>query len=128
MGQIGATALNEQPRWAQDRYAQRVWVQPALALRPTTSTSGAVTAVTDDASIDQYDGILDWVYQEEVYGRGDFKGFWWNPTGTHLAYVAIDQTAVPTKAMCFSVRFDSQIQKGMEAKPATKKAMRITGA
>jgi dipeptidyl-peptidase-4 len=40
-------------------------------------------------------GKLDWVYQEEVYGRGQFKAYWWNPEGTKLAYLRLDETPVP---------------------------------
>jgi dipeptidyl-peptidase-4 len=41
-------------------------------------------------------GRLDWVYQEEVYGRGRWNGAWWSPDSGHLAYLRIDQTEVPT--------------------------------
>ena len=39
-------------------------------------------------------GELDWVYQEELYGRGNFKGFWWNPAGDRLAFLEIDESPV----------------------------------
>ncbi|QDU85396.1 Prolyl tripeptidyl peptidase precursor [Planctomycetes bacterium Pla163] len=41
-------------------------------------------------------GVLDWVYQEEVYGRGDFNGHWWSPRGDAVAFLALDESAVPT--------------------------------
>ncbi len=44
----------------------------------------------------RYDGELDWVYQEELYGRGDFRGHWWSPTGDALAFLSLDETEVPT--------------------------------
>ncbi|MFT5690655.1 MAG: dipeptidyl-peptidase-4 [Planctomycetota bacterium] len=53
-----------------------------------------LTPITNDGSIDQYDGILDWVYQEEVYGRGNFKGFWWNASSTHIGFLSLDESAV----------------------------------
>lgn len=37
-------------------------------------------------------GKLDWVYQEELYGRGNFKGYWWQPTGSRMAFLTLDQT------------------------------------
>ena len=40
-------------------------------------------------------GKLDWVYQEELYGRGDFKGFWWSPDSRTLAYLQLDESPVP---------------------------------
>jgi dipeptidyl-peptidase-4 len=36
-------------------------------------------------------GKLDWVYQEELYGRGNFKGFWWQPTGNQIAFLELDE-------------------------------------
>lgn len=39
-------------------------------------------------------GKLDWVYQEEVYGRGDFKAFWWSPDSKHAAFLRLDQAPV----------------------------------
>ncbi len=41
-------------------------------------------------------GLLDWVYQEEIYGRGDFKGFWWSPDSSRLAYLQLDESPVPS--------------------------------
>ncbi len=39
-------------------------------------------------------GKLDWVYQEELYGRGNFKGFWWQPNGNRVAYLELDESAL----------------------------------
>ena len=36
-------------------------------------------------------GRLDWVYQEEVYGRGNFKGFWWSPDSKWIAFLGLDE-------------------------------------
>ena len=41
-------------------------------------------------------GVLDWVYQEEIYGRGNFRGYWWSPDSTHIAYLQLDDREVPT--------------------------------
>ena len=40
-------------------------------------------------------GKLDWVYQEEIYGRGDFYAHWWSPDGSRLAFLSSDQRDVP---------------------------------
>ena len=37
-------------------------------------------------------GKLDWVYQEELYGRGNFKGFWWQPDGDQIAFLELDES------------------------------------
>ena len=36
-------------------------------------------ALTTDGDDAIRNGQLDWVYQEEIYGRGDFRGYWWSP-------------------------------------------------
>ena len=41
-------------------------------------------------------GVLDWVYQEEIYGRGNFRGYWWSPDSTHIAYLRLDDREVPS--------------------------------
>jgi dipeptidyl-peptidase 4 len=51
--------------------------------------------LTRDGSPQLLNGILDWVYQEELYGRGNFKAFWWSPDGQQIAYLQLDQTQVP---------------------------------
>ena len=49
-----------------------------------------------DGDPDQLYGVLDWVYQEEVYGRGNFNGHWWSPSGDAVAFLALDESGVPT--------------------------------
>ena len=36
--------------------------------------------------------MLDWVYQEELYGRGNFKGYWWQPDGDQIAFLELDES------------------------------------
>ena len=57
-------------------------------------TEGREWLITDDGHEDLLNGELDWVYQEEIYGRGDFKGFWWSPDSSHLAYLQTDESPV----------------------------------
>lgn len=50
----------------------------------------------DDAGGERFhSGRLDWVYQEEVYGRGRWRGYWWSPDARHLAFLRFDQQGVP---------------------------------
>ncbi len=37
-------------------------------------------------------GKLDWVYQEELYGRGNFKGYWWQSNGNQVAFLKLDES------------------------------------
>ena len=52
-------------------------------------------ALTSDGSDTIRNGQLDWVYQEEIYGRGNFHGYWWSPDSTHIAYLQLDDSTVP---------------------------------
>lgn len=38
-------------------------------------------------------GVTDWVYWEEIWGR-DSTGFWWSPDGSRLAYYQFDEAPV----------------------------------
>ena len=51
--------------------------------------------LTADGTSQVRNGQLDWVYQEEIYGRGNFRGYWWSPDSTKLAYLQLDDRAVP---------------------------------
>lgn len=51
-------------------------------------------ALTTDGNPELLNGWLDWVYQEEVYGRGNFKGYWWSPDSTKIAYLRLDESQV----------------------------------
>ena len=35
-------------------------------------------------------GKLDWVYQEEIYGRGNFQAYWWSPDSAHWRSCSVD--------------------------------------
>ena len=52
-------------------------------------------AVTTDGSAETLNGKLDWLYQEEIYGRGRFRGYWWSPDSTRLAFLQLDERPVP---------------------------------
>ena len=52
-------------------------------------------ALTADGSPEIFNGKLDWLYQEEIYGRGNFKGFWWSPDSSRLAFLQLDERPVP---------------------------------
>ncbi len=50
--------------------------------------------LTTDGSPKILNGRLDWVYQEELYGRGNFAAYWWSPDSTMLAYLRLDENPV----------------------------------
>jgi dipeptidyl-peptidase-4 len=61
-----------------------------------TDGSAPGRALTTAGDEDHLHGRLDWVYQEEVYGRGNFGAYWWSPDSRRIAYLVIDETKVPT--------------------------------
>jgi dipeptidyl-peptidase-4 len=51
-------------------------------------------AVTTDGGPELFHGMLDWVYQEELYGRGSFQAHWWSPQGGMVAFLTLDEAPV----------------------------------
>ncbi len=56
--------------------------------------TGRSLRVTRDGSDTLRNGILDWTYQEEIFGRGNYKGFWFSPDGEWLAMLRIDISGI----------------------------------
>jgi dipeptidyl-peptidase 4 len=42
-----------------------------------------------------YNGYLDWIYEEELYGRGQKRGYWWSPDSKNIAFLRLDESPVP---------------------------------
>jgi dipeptidyl aminopeptidase/acylaminoacyl peptidase/murein tripeptide amidase MpaA len=78
--------------------------------------SGEARALTTDGSPEILNGRLDWVYQEELYGRGNFTGYWWNPSSSQLAFLRLDQTAVPR----YTIVDQLPLNNGLESLPYPK--------
>jgi dipeptidyl-peptidase-4 len=56
--------------------------------------SGEQTALTGDGVENEIlNGVTDWVYWEEIWGR-DSTGYWWSPEGDRIAYYRFDETPV----------------------------------
>jgi dipeptidyl-peptidase-4 len=51
--------------------------------------------LTEDGSAEILNGKLDWVYQEEIYGRGTYRAYWWSPDSAHLAFLQLNEQPVP---------------------------------
>ncbi|HEX7831802.1 MAG TPA: DPP IV N-terminal domain-containing protein, partial [Thermoanaerobaculia bacterium] len=56
---------------------------------------GNETRLTKNGSATLLNGKLDYVYQEEIYGRGIWKGFWWSPDSSRIAFLQLDESKVP---------------------------------
>jgi dipeptidyl-peptidase-4 len=57
--------------------------------------NGRERAITKDGGRQILNGKLDWLYQEELYGRGRFRAYWWSPDSSRLAFLRLDETPVP---------------------------------
>lgn len=55
---------------------------------------GESTQITDDGGPDTFNGVPDWVYEEEIFG--DRYTLWFSPDGEHVAYLRFNETGVPT--------------------------------
>jgi dipeptidyl-peptidase 4 len=66
--------------------------------------------LTRDGDEKTLNGILDWVYEEELYGRGNRRGYWWSPNSTSIAFLRTDESPVPK----FVIPDDSVVDQRVE--------------
>ena len=52
-------------------------------------------ALTSDGGREILNGKLDWLYQEEIYGRDRFRAYWWSPDSARVAFLQLDERPVP---------------------------------
>ena len=67
-------------------------------------------ALTRDGSAKILNGRLDWVYQEELYGRGNFGAYWWSPDSTTIAFLRIDESPVPEFTVVDHIPYDQKLE------------------
>jgi dipeptidyl-peptidase-4 len=68
------------------------------------------TAVTTDGAARVLNGVLDWVYEEEVYGRGEKRAYWWSPDSSRIAFLRLDDTAVPTYITLDDISYQPRVE------------------
>ncbi|KAG0317535.1 hypothetical protein BGZ99_006222 [Dissophora globulifera] len=61
--------------------------------------------VTFDGAVTIFNGITDWVYEEEVYASP--SALWWSPDGASIAFLRFDETDVPE--FHYSLYMDNQL-------------------
>ncbi len=66
--------------------------------------------LTTDGSDAVRNGLLDWVYQEEIYGRGNFRGYWWSPDSTRIAYLQLDDSDVPGYTIIDHIPYHPEVE------------------
>jgi dipeptidyl-peptidase 4 len=67
-------------------------------------------ALTRDGGAEILNGRLDWVYQEEIYGRGNFTAYWWSPDSTKLAFLQLDERQVPEFPVVDHIPVDQMLE------------------
>jgi dipeptidyl-peptidase 4 len=67
-------------------------------------------ALTRDGNAKVLNGRLDWVYQEEVYGRGNFGAYWWSPDSTSIAFLRIDENPVPDFTVVDHIPYEQNVE------------------
>lgn len=72
--------------------------------------TGSESRLTSDGSATVLNGKLDWLYQEEVYGRGTWRAFWWSPDSRHIAFLRIDETGVPIYTLVDDVASPAKVE------------------
>jgi len=66
--------------------------------------------LTLDGSEKILNGRLDWVYQEELYGRGNFGAYWWSPDSTKIAFLRLDENPVPNFPVVDHIPTDQNLE------------------
>jgi dipeptidyl-peptidase 4 len=67
-------------------------------------------ALTRDGSEKILNGRLDWVYQEELYGRGNFGAYWWSPDSTKIVFLRLDENPVPNFPVVDHIPLDQVVE------------------
>jgi dipeptidyl-peptidase-4 len=67
-------------------------------------------ALTSDGASYLLNGKLDWLYQEEIYGRGRFRGYWWSPDSTRIAFLQLDERPVPAYTVTDDIPYRQNVE------------------
>jgi dipeptidyl-peptidase-4 len=77
----------------------------------TQLSSPAEFALTTDGAADLLNGKLDWVYSEELYGRGNYRGYWWSPDSSHIAFLQLNEKPVPEYTLVDDIPYHPRVQR-----------------
>lgn len=64
-----------------------------------------------------YNGILNWIYMEELFTRGEVRAYWWSPDGSRLAFLEIRDGGAPVYPIVDHVPTDATYQLQHYPKP-----------
>ncbi|GAA5991505.1 hypothetical protein JCM11641_001188 [Rhodosporidiobolus odoratus] len=83
--------------------------------------------VTNDGGADRFNGVCDWVYEEEVFS--DSRALWFSPTSSHIAFLSFNETSVPTYDVpVYNTRGDEYSREGAADAYPSKMAIRYPKA
>jgi dipeptidyl-peptidase-4 len=68
------------------------------------------TMLTEDGSSKILNGLLDWVYEEEIYGRGEKRAYWWTPDSVRIAFLRTDDTPVSTYVTLDDISYEPRVE------------------
>lgn len=77
----------------------------------STVATARETKLTADGGEQILNGRLDWVYEEEIFGRGLPKAYWWSPDSKRLAYLRIDDRQVPPFTVVDHVPYEQVVER-----------------
>ncbi len=66
--------------------------------------------ITRDGNKNILNGYLAWVYEEELYGRGQNRGYWWSPDSKNIAFLRTDDSKVPMFVLADDTVIDQEIE------------------
>ena len=110
----------EEPAWSPD--SRRVAFVRGNDLYVVEVGAGREERLTRDGSADILNGKLDWVYQEEIYGRGLFKAHWWSEDSSSLAFLRLDETGVPRHTLVDEIEEPAEVEVTPYPRPGERNA------
>ncbi len=87
----------------------RVAFVRANNLYVSDTASGRETALTSDGADKILNGRLDWVYEEEIYGRGKNQAYWWSPDSSAIAFLRLDDRPVPSYPVVDHIPYEQTV-------------------
>ncbi|MEZ5308018.1 MAG: S9 family peptidase [Pyrinomonadaceae bacterium] len=68
------------------------------------------TRYTKDGAKNILNGFLAWVYEEELYGRGQNRGYWWSPDSKNIVFIRTDDAKIPNFMLVDNTVIDQRIE------------------
>lgn len=72
--------------------------------------NGKETRFTKDGGKNTLNGFLAWVYEEELYGRGQNRGYWWSPDSRSIVFLRTEDANIPSFILADDTVTDQKIE------------------